>query len=158
MDALYLMYPPSSSLEIMLGETLGVAPNLDNVENNEPALLITCENLNKSTRRVFLKKGGYSRVRLQSRNAHNQAQQHQKQAVLLRNNTARLTDINNNNRSSDVKPSAPSNNTEPPANRTAPSASTHLKTTSKKEVSAVAYTLFKGAIIALFQFIPCLRE
>lgn len=137
------MYPPSSSLEIMLGETLGVEPSLDNVENNEPALLITCENLNKSTRRALLKKGGYSRVRLQSRNAHNQAQQHQRQAVLLRNNTARLTDINNNNRSSDVKPSAPSNTTtEPPANRTAPSGPTHLKTTSKKEVRTVAYTLF----------------
>ncbi|XP_053501837.1 proline-rich nuclear receptor coactivator 1 [Ictalurus furcatus] len=128
------MYPPSSSFEIMLGETLGVETNLYNVENNEPTLVISYGNLNKSSRRALLKKGGH-RVRLQSRNAHNQAPQHQKQAVLLRNNTARLTDINNNNSSSsDAKSTSPSNNTELPASRTAPSGSTHFKTASKKEL------------------------
>lgn len=135
LDASYLMYPPSSSFEIMLGETLGVETSLYDVENNEPTLVISYGNLNKSSRRALLKKGGH-RVRLQSRNAHNQAPQHQKQAVLLRNNTARLTDINNNNSSSsDAKSTSPSNNTELPASRTAPSGSTHFKTTSKKEVS-----------------------
>ncbi|XP_060770024.1 proline-rich nuclear receptor coactivator 1 [Neoarius graeffei] len=126
------MYPPSSSFEMMLGETLGVEPSLDNVENNEPTRLISCGNLNKSTtRRTLLKKGGH-RVRLQSRNAH-------KQMVVMRNNPTRLTDVNNNNNnnnsSSDVNPTSPSNNnTEHPASRTAPSGSTHLKTTSKKEL------------------------
>lgn len=137
------MYPPSSSLEIMLGETLGVEPSLDNVENNEPSLLISYENLHRSTRRALLKKGGYSRVRLQSRNVHNQAQQHQKQAALLRNNTVRLTDIiiiNNNNSSSDAKPTSPRNNLELPPNRSTPSGSTHTKTTSKKEVRNITYT------------------
>lgn len=136
------MYPPSSSLEMMLGEALGVEPSLDNVENNEPPLRISSENLNRSSRRALLKKGGYSRARLQSRNVHNQAQQHPKQAALLRNNTVRLTDIiiiNNNN--SDVKPTTPRNNTELPTNRSAPSGSTHLKTTSKKEVRNNTYSL-----------------
>ncbi|KAB5517186.1 hypothetical protein PHYPO_G00186810 [Pangasianodon hypophthalmus] len=132
------MYPPSSSFEIMLGETLGVEPSLDNVENNEPTLFISCGHLNKSSRRAVLKKGGH-RVRVQSRNAHNQAQQHHRQAVVLRNNTAHLTDIinnnnNNNNSNSDVKSTSQSNNTELPASRTAPSGSTHLKTPSKKEL------------------------
>ncbi|XP_058247772.1 proline-rich nuclear receptor coactivator 1 [Hemibagrus wyckioides] len=127
------MYPPpSSSFEIMLGETLGIEPSLDNVENNEPSLLISYGNLNKPTRRALLKNGGH-RVRLQSRNVHNQAQQHHRQAVVLRNNTVRLTDIINNN-SSDDKPAPQSNNTELPANRTLPNASTHFRPTSKKEL------------------------
>ncbi|XP_053346534.1 proline-rich nuclear receptor coactivator 1 [Clarias gariepinus] len=128
------MYPPSSSLEMMLGEALGVEPSLGNVGNNERTLLISYGNLNTSSRRTLLKKGGH-RVRLQSRNFHNQAQQ-QRQAVVLRNSTACLADIinNNNSSSSEVKPTSPSNNTELPVSRTAPSGSAHLRATAKKEL------------------------
>ncbi|GAA6098431.1 proline-rich nuclear receptor coactivator 1 [Tachysurus ichikawai] len=125
------MYPPSSSFDIMLGDTLFVGPSLDNFKNHEQSLFVKYGNLNKSTRRALLKNGAH-RVRLQSRNVYSQAQQHQKQAVVLRINTARLNDFNNN--SSDDKPAPHCNNTELPANKTAPDGFTHLKTTSKKEL------------------------
>ncbi|TSL47588.1 Proline-rich nuclear receptor coactivator 1 [Bagarius yarrelli] len=112
----------------MIGETIGIQQSLENVENNEPSLLISYGNLNKPTRRVLLKNGGH-RIRIQSRNIYNQTQQNARQAVVLRNKPA----INNTNNSGD-KPASQTNNTEHPINRTAPSAKTPLTPTSKKEL------------------------
>ncbi|XP_062857935.1 proline-rich nuclear receptor coactivator 1 [Trichomycterus rosablanca] len=126
------MYPPlpsSSSFEMMLGETLGsqIESSLDNVENSEPCRRTAA--LTKARRAQLMK--GSRRVRVQNKNVHNHHNHNNQQTVvgLLRNNTGRLTDINNNN-SGAVRSSA-----DPPQSRTtAPSIQTHPKPAPRKEL------------------------
>lgn len=105
-DSSHLMYPPADRFNTMIGETLGIKPSLDNVENNEPSLRISCGSLNKPSKRVLLKNGGH-RLRVQSRNVHNQTEQNARQAAVLRNNPARRTATSN------TELSAPTSKKEP---------------------------------------------